>query len=385
MLIGIDASRAARAERTGTEAYSLHLIRAMLSAAPQHRFRLYADRALAEFGASNATPRVMPFPRLWTHARLAAEMLLHPPEVLFVPAHVVPLIHPRTVVTVHDLGYLYFPQAHPTFSRMYLDLSTRWSARVAAHVIADSQATRDDLVCRYGMSPDKITVAYPGRDESLRRVDDPSSLEVTRQRYSITGEYLLHIGTLQPRKNLVRLVQAFSNLKPQTPALATSASAGASVSNPKSQISNLQLVLAGSQGWLYDEILAEVKRLGLEGRVVLPGRVADEDKAALLSGAMALVHPSLYEGFGFPVVEAMQCGTPVICSSTSSLPEVAGDAALLVDPLDVDALAQAMARLLGDADLRRTLVERGYAQAQKFSWQDCAGRVLSVLESAAGQ
>jgi len=370
MLIGIDASRAARAERTGTEAYSLHLTRAMLSAAPQHRFRLYADRTLAEFGTSNATPRVMPFPRLWTHARLAAEMLLHPPEVLFVPAHVVPLIHPRTVVTVHDLGYLYFPQAHPTLSRMYLDLSTRWSARVAAHVIADSQATRDDLVCHYGLSPDKITVAYPGRDESLRRVDDPSSIEVTRQRYSITGEYLLYIGTLQPRKNLLRLVQAYSNLKSQ-------------ISNLKSQVSNLKLVLAGSQGWLYDEILAEVKRLGLEGRVVLPGRVADEDKAALLSGAMALVHPSLYEGFGFPVVEAMQCGTPVICSSTSSLPEVAGDAALLVDPLDVDALAQAMAHLLGDADLRRTLVERGYVQAQKFSWLSCATTVLSVLEAAA--
>jgi glycosyltransferase involved in cell wall biosynthesis len=370
MLIGIDASRAARAERTGTEAYSLHLIRAMLSAAPQHRFRLYTDRALAEFGTSNAEPRVMPFPRLWTHARLSAEMLLRPPEVLFVPAHVVPLVHPRTVVTVHDLGYLYFPQAHPTLARMYLDLSTRWNARVAAHVIADSQATKDDLVRHYAVPPDKITVAYPGRDDSLRRIKDPSVINDVRWRYGISGDYLLFIGTLQPRKNLIRLVQAFSNL--QSP-----------ISNLQSQISNLQLVLAGSQGWLYDEILAEVKRLGLESRVSFPGRVADEDKAALLSGAMALVHPSLYEGFGFPVVEAMQCGTPVICSGTSSLPEVAGDAALLVDPLDVDALAQAMARLVGDADLRRALVERGYIQAQKFSWASCATTVLSVLEAAA--
>jgi len=364
MLIGIDASRAARTERTGTEAYSLHLIRALLDAAPQHRFRLYADRALPrELSASNAEPRVMAFPRLWTHARLSAEMLARSPDALLVPAHVVPLIHPRTVVTIHDLGYLHFPQAHPTLARMYLDLSTRWSVRVAARVIADSQATKDDLVRHYAVPPDKITVAYPGRDGSLRRVDDPAVIQDVQRRYGISGDYLLYIGTLQPRKNLARLVQAFLNLK--------------------SQISNLQLVLAGAKGWLYDEIFAKVKRLGLENRVLFPGRVADEDKAALMSGAMTLVHPSLYEGFGFTVVEAMQCGTPVICSNTSSLPEVAGDAALLVDPLDIDALAQAMTRLLADADLRRTLAERGYAQAQKFSWQACATTVLSVIESVA--
>ena len=362
MLIGIDASRAARAERTGTEAYSLHLIRALLSAAPRHRFRLYADRALPqELAAPNAEPRVMPFARLWTHVRLSAEMLLRPPEVLLVPAHVVPLVHPRTVVTLHDLGYLYFPGAHPTLARIYLDLSTRWSVRAAAHVIADSQATRDDLVRHYGVPAARITVAYPGRDESLRRVDDPSGIEATKQRYGITGEYLLYIGTLQPRKNLVRLVAAFSAVH--------------------SLHSTLHLVLAGGKGWLYDDVFAEVKRLGLEGRVLFPGRVADEDKAALMSGAMALVHPSLYEGFGFTVVEAMQCGTPVICSNTSSLPQVAGDAAWLVDPLDVDALAQAILRVVQDAALRQSLIERGYAQAQKFSWQTCGSRVLSVLES----
>ena len=366
MLIGIDASRAARAEHTGTETYSLHLIRAMLSAASQHRFRLYADRALPrELDTLNAEPRVMPFPRLWTHARLAAEMLTRPPEALFVPAHVVPLIHPRTVVTIHDLGYLYFPQAHPAQARMYLDLSTRWSVRVAAHIIADSQATKADLVRRTAAPPDKITVAYPGRDESLGRVSDPATIESVKHRHGIGGEYLLYIGTLHPRKNLVRLIQAYSNLKPPT--------------------SNLKLVLAGGQGWLYDEILAEAMRLGLQDRVLFPGRIADEDKAALLSGATALVFPSLYEGFGLPVVEAMQCGTPVICSNTSSLPEVAGDAALLVDPLDVDGLTRAMLRLLAEADLRRTLVERGYAQAQKFSWQACAATVLSVIEWAARQ
>jgi glycosyltransferase involved in cell wall biosynthesis len=194
-------------------------------------------------------------------------------------------------------------------------------------------------------------------------VGNPAAIEVVKRRYGITHEYLLYIGTLQPRKNLIRLVTAFSSLQPPT--------------------SNLQMVIAGAKGWLYSDIFAMVKQLGLEYKVLSPGRVADEDKVALISGAVALVFPSLYEGFGLPVIEAMQCGTPVICSKTSSLPEVAGDAALLTDPLDEDALAQAMIRLLGDADLRRTLVERGYTQAQKFSWSACAARVLSTLESVA--
>ncbi len=364
MLIGIDASRAARAERTGTEAYSFHLIRALLDAAPQHRFRLYSDRALPrEFDLPNAKPRVMPFPRLWTHARLAAEMLTHPPHVLFVPAHVVPLIHPRSVVTVHDLGYLYFPQAHPALARVYLNLSTRWSVRAAAHVMADSYATQADLIRHYHVPPAKITVAYPGRDETLRRVNDPEVIEGVKHRYGIHGGYLLYLGTLQPRKNLLRLVQAFLYFK--------------------SEVSNFKLVLAGSKGWLYDEIFAEVKRLRLESYVLFPGRIAEDDKAALFSGAETFVFPSLYEGFGLPVIEAMQCGTPVLCSTRSSLPEVAGDAALLVDPFDVDALSRAMLRLVKDLDLRRTLVERGYAQARKFSWRSCAASVLSVLESVA--
>lgn len=378
MLIGVDASRAARAVRTGTEAYSLHLIRGMLEAAPQYRFRLYSDRALpSDLTAPNAEPRAMPFPRGWTLARLSVEMLVHSPDVLFVPAHVVPLIHPRTIVTIHDLGYLYFPQAHPLLARLYLDLSTRWSVQVSTHIIADSQVTKDDLVRHYSAPPGKITVAYPGRAESLNRVDDTTIIEAAKARYGIVGEYLFYIGTLQPRKNLVRLIQAFSTLKHLHLHCAPA-------QGQVSQISNLKLVLAGSKGWLSDEILAQVKRLGLEDRVLFPGRVAEQDKATLLSGAMALVFPSLYEGFGLPVVEAMQCGTPVICSNTSSLPEVAGDAALLIDPLDVDALARAMQQLIEDVDLRRQLIERGYVQALKFSWQSCAAGVLSVLESVAG-
>jgi len=378
MLIGVDASRAVRARRTGTEAYSLHLIRALIEIGCGHHFRLYTPAPLspdvlndiqwvAPTGGWVNPPhevRVIPFPRLWTHLRLAWELRRHPPDVLFVPAHVLPLACTvPAVVTVHDLGYLHYPEAHRRFDRWYLDWTTRRHARLAGRVIADSQATRADLIGHYQTSPERIAVVYPGRDEGLGRVHDLNAVAAVKARFGIQGDYLLYLGTLQPRKNLVRLVEAFARLQPST--------------------ANVQLVLAGKKGWLHDDLLAHVEALGLRRHVVFPGYVAEENKASLLSGALALVYPSLYEGFGLPVLEAMACGTPVLTSSVSSLPEVAGGAALLVDPLDVDAIAIGMSRLIADADLRTTLVEKGHAQVRKFSWADAARQVLQVLESVA--
>ncbi|MGC9333247.1 MAG: glycosyltransferase family 4 protein [Anaerolineae bacterium] len=210
---------------------------------------------------------------------------------------------------------------------------------------------------------------YPGRDESLAPVHDPLRLQAVQTRYGFRAPYVLYLGTLHPRKNLVRLVQAFAHLVSQS-------------SDTTYPLAELQLVLAGQKGWLYDEVFAEVRRCGLEGRVVLTGYVADGDLAALLSGAEALAFPSLYEGFGLPVLEAMACGVPVVCSSTSSLPEVAGDAALLVDPLDVEAIASALLRVVTDGDLRRELVGRGLVRARRFSWRRCAQEAMAALEQA---
>ncbi len=380
MLIGVDASRVARAQRTGTEAYSLHLIRALIETGGEHQFRLYTPAPLSpdvmqsvglvtpRGGQANLSyeVRAIPFPRLWTHLRLAWEVRRHPPDVLFVPAHVLPLVCPvPAVVTVHDLGYLYYPETHRRFDRWYLDWTTRRHAHLAACVVADSRATRADLIRHYQADPDRIVVVYPGRDASLTRVVEPEAIAAVKARYSIGGDYFLYLGTLQPRKNLIRLVEAFARLEPLT--------------------ADLRLVLAGKKGWLYDDLFARVEALGLKDRVVFTGYVADDDKAPLLSGALALVYPSLYEGFGLPVLEAMACGTPVLTSNVSSLPEVAGSAAFLVDPLDVDAIAQAMSRLINDADLRNTLVEKGYAQIGEFSWAKAAREVLQVLESVANK
>ena len=368
MLIGIDASRATTAHRTGTETYSLHLIRALISLGSGHRFRLYTNGATDVPGTSEVPGtwfeiRTIPFPRLWTHLRLSAEMLHRPPDVLFVPAHVLPLIHPRrSVATVHDVGYLFYPEAHPPADRRYLDWSTGWNARRSAAVLADSAATKADLVRAYGVDAAKVHVVYLGRDEALAPVRDPAELARVRARYGIGERYLLYVGTLQPRKNLARLVDAFTRLAGD-PAL-----------------TGVQLVLAGKPGWLADDLAPRVARLGLAGRVLFPGYIADADLPALLSGALAFAFPSLYEGFGIPVLEAQSCGVPVMTSNNSSLPEVAGDAALLVDPHDVDAIAEAMRRLVTDDALRAELVRRGFENVKRFSWEKCARETLAVLE-----
>ena len=361
--LGIDASRALSTAPTGTEGYSYHLIRALLPyLSPDYRTRLYFRSAPDPDVFPGAELRVIPFPRLWTHLRLSWEMARHPPDLLFVPAHVLPPVRPRrTLVTIHDLGYRYFPEAHPRRQRLYLDWSTRWNARVAGHILADSCATRDALVQAYGIDAAKITVAYPGYDSDLAPVRDAGVLAAVRARYAIPGPYILFMGRLQPRKNLARLIEAFARLAADRPALT--------------------LVLAGPAGWLAEPIHARVRELGLEARVLFPGYVAAADKAALLSGAAVFAYPSLYEGFGFPALEAQACGVPLLASATSSLPEVVGAGGLLVDPLDTSAIAAGLARLLDDNDLRHALIARGVANLRRFSWEATARAVLTVIEN----
>ena len=374
MLLGIDASRTTVKRFTGTEIYGLHLTRHLLKRDGGHRFRLYfrdgpPDGLLPEADAGHVERRVIRPPRLWTHIGLRRELRRDPPDVVFIPAHVVPWRCPvPAVVTVHDLGHLYFPEAHRLRDRLYLDWSTRYSARRAAGVVADSQSTKRDLIERYQIPADKITVAYPGVNPLLKPVRDPAALAAIRARYGLPERYILHVGTLQPRKNLSRLLEAYARLRAQL------------FDGPPA------LVLAGRLGWLYDDLFRQVERLGLSEHVLFPGHVPpDHNLAALYSAARVYVFPSLFEGFGFPVVEAMRCETPVVCSNTSSLPELAGDAALSVPPTDVEALTTALLRVLTDEELRREMVRRGRAQAARFTWGACAEHVWAVLERAAAE
>jgi len=368
MLIGIDASRAVVAQRTGTENYSLYLIRALLQEGHSHRFRLYFNQAPPEglfVRDERVSWRVIPCPRLWTHVRLAWEVALHSPDVLYVPAHVLPLFHPRhCLATVHDLGYLHYPETHTRWGRWYLDWSTRFNVRVAGRVIVDSQATADDLASFYGVNPTKIVLAYPAGAEGFAPVTDPKALEAVRLNYGTGQRYFLHVGTLQPRKNLTTLIQAFASLVAR-----------------RAVADDMRLVLAGKRGWLYKEIVELARGLAIQDRVVFTGYVAEQDLPALLSGALAYVLPSWYEGFGLPVLEAMSCDAPVVCSNVSSLPEVAGEAALLFDPADASALAQAMLQVYADSALRQELVARGRERVRAFNWQRCARQVLTAIEA----
>lgn len=364
--IAVDASRTTRLRRTGTENYALQLIRQWVETVNQHHVTLYfRDAPPADLfpEKSNFEQKVIEFPRLWTHLRFAAELWRTRPDVTFVPAHTLPFVFPgKAVVTIHDLGYLYFPDAHPPKERRYLDATTRFSAHHATLILADSLATKTDLIRHYGVAEQKIRVVYPGVDENLAPVHDTSELTQVRAKYGLPEKYLFFLGTLQPRKNIARLVEAFAKWRS---------------SSGKQEVA---LVLGGQKGWLYQETWTS----GVEG-VILPGYIADEDVAALYSGALALIFPSLYEGFGFPVIEAMRCDTPVLCSNTSSLPELGGEAALLVNPLETDEIAQGIGQLVENPELRRQLVEKGRMQAQKFSWANAAQQAMQVLEEAAGK
>jgi glycosyltransferase involved in cell wall biosynthesis len=369
MIIGIDASRATSATPTGTETYSRELIRALIALDRKNRYRLYLRDAVSPdfFAPLNSEHRtqktehcLIPFPRFWTHFRLSLEMLTHAPDILWVPAHVLPPLHPRrSIVTVHDLGHLHFPNAHPPLQRLYHDWSTRWNVRAASHILADSEATRDDLVQLLQVPSKKISVVYPAYDAArFKPVRDGAVIDAVRNRLRVGKDYVLAIGTLHPRKNYARLIEAFSKL----------------------QITNCELIIVGKRGWLYASILQRACELNLESRVKFLDYVSSDDLPALISGARLVAFPSLHEGFGLPVLEAQACGTPVVCSMVSSLPEAAGDAALFFDPFDVDAIAGAIERTYNDNAVRAKLVERGFDNVKRFSWQVSARGVLDVIQ-----
>lgn len=368
MLIGLDASRAVTDRRTGTEAYALRLIRSLIpiAASRGHQINLYFNQSPPPglFPEDQIAHHVLlPFPRFWTHFRLAWSLHRRPPDIFFTPAHVIPVTYRRpSVATVHDLGYHYFPKSHHRKQQLYLAWSTRHNARRGRRVIADSTTTKNDLVRLYGIDPSKVDVIYPGLDPAIRPVTDAKQREVIRRKYGIGSPYLLFISTLQPRKNLARLIEGFAACKVEH-----------------------YLVLAGKEGWLAGSIIAQIEGLPppVRNRLLMPGFIDDEDKAALISGADALLYPSLYEGFGFPVLEGQACCTPVLCSNTSSLPEIAGDGALFVDPLSTLEITRGIERLTSDTDLRQRLIKTGLANSQRFDWQTTATGVMDVLEKAA--
>jgi glycosyltransferase involved in cell wall biosynthesis len=278
--------------------------------------------------------------------------LFHATEHLLPPLAGIP-----TVLTVHDLIFRHLPQHHKPLNRWYLNLTLPLYCCRATHIIAVSEQTKRDLVTAYRLPPEKITVIYEAANP--RFCPQPAeAVAIVRERYHLPERYLLFVSTIEPRKNLTRLLTAFERVH-------------------QARLTDA-LVIVGKRGWLYDNFFAAVEHSPSRKAVIFPGYVADADLPAVYAGAQALAFPSLFEGFGLPVLEAMACGTPVVCSNSSSLPEIAGNAAFLVDPLDTDALADALGRMLQDGSLREQLRMRGSAQAMQFSWERAAQETMAV-------
>ncbi len=366
-VIGIDGSRLSVADRTGTETYTAQIIRHLAPISPPDYLRVYL-RGNADSIGLERMPQVevrpLPDGRLWTHRRLSNEMWADAPDVLFVPAHVVPVVHPATVVTIHDLGFVHHPNGHPPAQRRVLDLTTRWSAKVAHHIIAISETTKRDLVGAYGVSPAKITVIHHGVDHSFRP-RHPKDIAEVRQRLGLPERYILTVGTVQPRKNLANLAAAMKLV----------VAAGL----PH------RLVIAGKTGWLASGVEREIAAYAPANSVIRLGYVATADLPMLYAGADAFALPSYYEGFGLPALEALATGLPSLVSDRSALPEVVGDAALLVNPTDVEAIGAALVRLITDQATRRRLTATGPIQAARFSWTASAAATMDVLRRTIDQ
>ena len=378
--IGIDFTSAVR-ERAGIGRYARELIRALARLDRENRYVLLVPRdAHAELLRFDWSPnfKIVRAPlterylaALWHKFRvpLFVEMFTGALDVFYAPGFLLaPTRARRALVTIHDLSYVRLPECFPAPLLTYLNRQVPHALKHADLILADADSTRRDVNEVYGVPLEKIKTLYSGVDPRFNPNVSPESR--ARVRDLTRGKpYLLSVSTIQPRKNYARLIEAFSRI----------ANSELQITNSQFLIRDLQLVISGARGWMFDDVFQTVERLNLRERVIFPDFVSDDDLPALYAGATLFVYPSLYEGFGLPVAEALACGAPVVCSNASSLPEVAGDAALYFDPRDVDALANAMHRALADESLRNDLRARGFAQAQKFSWEKAARELLEYL------
>ena len=292
-------------------------------------------------------------------------------DLLHAMAFVSPLWCPcPSVVTIYDLSFLRYPESFRRWNRFYLSTFVRLSARRANHFIAISKSTAQDIVRLLGVKADQVSVVHCGVEESYHPMALQEIDHFRRQR-GLPEKMLLYLGTIEPRKNLGRLIEAYHLLMKTW-------------AGPEGEGDVPRLVIAGAKGWLWEEVFALVESLGLQEQVIFPGYVPGPELPAWYNAAEVFVYPSTYEGFGLPVLEAMACGTPVVTSNTSSLPEVVGEAGLTVAPEDVEGLCHAMKRALTDAGLRKSLHEQGLQRAALFSWDKAAQETVAIYDRVLG-
>jgi len=371
MRIAIDA-HAVGAKLGGNESYAINLIEALAQIDSVNQYTIYVttreardrfDQRWPNFIVRSTLPHT---PLIRIPLTLSAELRKHPVDVLHVQFTAPPFCPCPVVVSIHDLSFEHLPQTFSRRSRMQLRLTVRHSARRAARILSLSEYTRRDIIETYGIEGDRIKAIPLAAPKNFAPVEDNSELQRVRHNYGIDGDYILSVGSIQPRKNLARLIKAYASLRGDDLAAKL----------PK-------LVLVGKCAWLYGETLRALEQSGVKDRVVLTGYVPEADLPALYTGALCFVYPSYFEGFGLPPLEAMKCGAPVIVGNRTSLPEVVGDAALTVDPFAIDAIAGAIKLLINDLQLREELSVKGQKRAAAFDWQETARKTLMVYEEAA--
>lgn len=396
MLIGIDGSRAFIKDKTGTENYSYQLLKTLAKIDTEHDYLIYIrpGQNPGKNWPKNFKFQLINFQFLWTQAGLAIRTFLDPIDLLFVPAHTLPLIRKpllKTVITVHDLGAEYLPGSHQLKQFLYLKLMTHYQLKSASKVIAVSNATKADLMKKAGLSSEKIEVVYEGVEEGFgeKGVEKNDAQRDLLNHYRLqSGRYFLFVGTIQPRKNLKRLIIAFTKFLSQADKDSEHSVLGSMYHasrekkhNTKYTIHNTEfkLVLVGQKGWKSGGIYNLPEKLGLSDKVKFIGRVSDRELIILYKNATALSYPSLFEGFGLPILEAFAAGCPVITSNISSMPEIAGDAALLVDPYNEQEITEAMVKFVTDDRFRDTLIQKGYNRVRYFSWEKAARKTVEIF------
>jgi glycosyltransferase involved in cell wall biosynthesis len=373
MRVGIDV-RCAYGKKTGVGYYTYHLLKALFRLDADNRYRLFfnslKERPEAIFQGENLSLVQPPF-RLpnrvlhffWRYLHFPAiERFIGPVEVFHSPNYqLIPTKSAATVITVYDLAFLKFPEVTMLTAKLHYARKIFDYVQGADLVIAISENTKNDLLELTRITEEKIVVVPGACDEKFRQINDPCRLEEVEKKYGIQKDYILFVGTIEPRKNLARLLRAYHRIKDKVDA---------------------QLLLVGPKGWRDKEIYQTYDRLHLSEMVKFLGYVSEEDLPYLYNGALFFVYPSIYEGFGLPPLEAISCGCPVIASRVSSLPEVLGEAALYVDPQDENEIAGGILHLYEDAQQRKRLSGLGLAQAKKFSWEKSAKMTLAVYEKA---
>ena len=381
MRIGIDYTAAVR-QGGGIGRYTRNLVRALSELDQENDYTLFVAGGWGRGDGLGPWPenfriRSVPLSDRWVHLlwqrlRLPVPVqaitgsldLFHSPDFVLPPTGRTP-----TLLTIHDLSFLRVPEYYVPAFRRYLEGAVARAAGRADHILADSESTRQDIIELMPVQKERVTVLYPGVDPRFRPIRTQTVLDAVRERYALPDRFVLGLSTLQPRKNFAGLIEGFRRL----------VQAGGN----EPAVADLQLVIAGGKGWMVEETYAAVSKAEMEAHVHFAGFVDDDDLPALYNLSAAFAFPTWYEGFGLPVLEAMACGTPVVCADNSSLPEVAGQAALLVDAGDPDALAEALIQVLVKADLRARLAVAGPEQAMRFTWPAAAQQLLGVYQSLA--